>query len=154
MCVCACVCLFGSVKASDLAWFMTQKQKLHFTQEQKNLFFNSLWCSSEPHEAVCSIKFTRPDLIPAITFTVWKQLQTLKCVLGGRLCWEPLLCLQERTFWTIYHLDKVHPVCYLSNLPLPENLLFTMEYFNIEKNFPNLRQRQTLPLSQRQTSDK
>ena len=81
---CVCVCLFGSVKAGDLGWFMTQKQRLHFTQKEEKsdfffFFFNSQWSCSEP---VCSVKFTRPDLIPAIIFTVWEQLQARKMCPG------------------------------------------------------------------------
>lgn len=41
----ACVCLFGSVKAGDLGWFMTQKQRLHFTQKEEksdSFFFLTL----------------------------------------------------------------------------------------------------------------
>ena len=85
------VCLFGPVKATDLDWFMTQKQRLYYSQEQKIWF---LTLCGTAHRLLCQVYKTRP--VP------WRYFHSVKATTDTyNVSWEGdsagnPLCLREK----------------------------------------------------------
>lgn len=100
------MCLFGFVKVGDLDWFMIQKQRLHYSQQQKKTICFLTLCAVAQSHVMLPALLGLQDRACSLTlfFTVWRRLQTHEiCLLESDSARKPL-CLQKK-IWNTFKFE-------------------------------------------------